>query len=71
VDRLHLRLLRHLLLLLLREEQGVLHQGVGILERARKLVEELHGLGLQVRGGWIQTSQGVQLLKAGWWWGFG
>jgi hypothetical protein len=64
VDRLRLRR-RLLLLLLLREERGVLHQGVGIPERVRKLVEELHGLGLQVRGGWIQTSQGVQLLKTG------
>jgi hypothetical protein len=34
-----------------REERGVLHQGVGIPERVRKLVEELHGLGLQVQGG--------------------
>jgi hypothetical protein len=64
VDRLPLPL-RHHLLLLLQEERGVLHQGVGIPERVQKLVEELHGLGLQVRGGWIQTSQGVQLLKTG------
>jgi hypothetical protein len=65
VDRLHLPLHHHLLLLLLQEERGVLHQGVGILERTRKLIEELSGLGLQVWGGWIQTSQGVQLLKTG------
>jgi hypothetical protein len=52
-------------LLLLREEWGVLHQGVGIPERGRKLVKELSGLSLQVRGGWVQTSQGVQLLKTG------
>jgi hypothetical protein len=66
VDHLHLPLRRCLLLLLLLwEERGVLRQGVRIPEHVRKLVEELSGLGLQVLGGWVQMSQGVQLLKNG------